>query len=226
LTTKARYFPFCLLLVTLGWSIAMGIEVGGAASKGFTKPNSCSYFSGKPILNLELASSPDCFLNLVAQGVPDKVEKNARLFRINTYMDFVFIALYWSVFSCFVIAERRRWAKWVIGFISISAFFDVLENARILEGLNDVLACNQVHGVLARPFSLLKWTALAFALGCLGASLWTLADWRTRLLSTVLLAAGALTLAGLVVPMAMIGAGYCLALVFVLLIVRLWPTQV
>jgi len=67
---------------------------------------------------------------------------------------------------------------------------------------------------------------LGVTLGCIGAVLWSRAERVSRLLSAALFAAGVLTLAGLLIPVAMAWAGYCFALVLILSIVRFWPYSI
>jgi hypothetical protein len=214
---------FFLLIATMAWSGAMRLELARLASNDFHKPAECSYFSGQPILDIELASSPACFLRVTLQGSAANLRRNSQLFRANTYMDFVFIGLYWAVFVLFAQVEEGRWSRWVIGFISVSAMCDILENTRILKELSDVLVSGQAQGLLARPVSLTKWTALSIALGCLGTLVWPRAERGSRLLGVAMFAAGILTLAGLLVPKAMTFGVYCFVLVLLLSVARFWP---
>jgi hypothetical protein len=213
---------FFILIATMVRSVAMRVELASVKSGDFKRPVSCSYFSAEPILDLELASSPSCFLSVVQQGGTNKLSPNAKAFRYNTYMDYVFIVLYWTVFVLFARSVGGRWSNWVAGFISVSALFDILENARILRGLRDLLASGSVQGVLPRPFSLVKWTFLALALGWLGVLLWSGVQRGSRLLSAALFAAGVLTLGGLVIPKVMAYSVYLFALVLLLSVVRFW----
>jgi len=220
---------FWFLIAILVWSAAMRVQLGRIAREDFDAPASCSYFTGQPILDVELGYPADCFRSVVQHGTPGNLAHNIKVFRFNTYMDFVFIGLYGTAFVLFALVDRSRWSNWVIGLISVSAVFDILENWRILKGLSDLLISGQAQGLLPRSFSLIKWTALAFTLACLGALVWSWVEpgrrVLSRLLSATLFAAAVLTLAGLKIPAAMTYAGYCLALVFVLSIVRFLPCR-
>jgi hypothetical protein len=201
----------------------MQLELRQISSSDFRKPLACSYFSGVPIIDIELASSVDCFLIVTQQGAPEDVKHNTQVFERNTYMDFAFIGLYWTVFILFAQVCRNGWSNWVIAFISASAMFDILENTKILKGLGDILASGHAQGVLPRPFSLLKWATLALALGCLAALLWARVERGSRLLGAALLASGVLTVSGLLVPKAMTYSIYGFAVVLLLSMVRFWP---
>jgi len=214
---------FFFLIATMLCGVAMKFQAGDITSKDYVRPQSCSYFNGQPILDLELASSPDCFVRTVEQGTPEALKSNIQVFRSNTDMDFAFIFLYWTVFVLFALADRDRWSIWIIGFISASASLDVLENTRILKGLTDLLAYGHVVGLLPRSFSLLKWITLALALVSLGILLWHRTGWQSRLLSIAMVACGVLTVAGLVIPVAMTWAVYCFALGLLLSLIRFWP---
>jgi len=126
MSSRLEHRLFLFLVVTMVWSVAMRLQLGGVRSEEFKKPITCSYFNGQPILDVELASSPDCFRSVVTQEGPDQLKHNAQVFRSNTCMDFVFIAPYWTVFVLLARVERGRWSNWVIGFISSSTLFDVL----------------------------------------------------------------------------------------------------
>jgi len=82
-------FLWVALIAALVWGACMVLESQKLSLP--VHPDSCSYFSGQSLVDLELASSPTCFNELLAQG---SLVENARIFRINTCMDFVFIGLY------------------------------------------------------------------------------------------------------------------------------------
>src|ERR1700734_2342597 len=88
---------FLLLIAIMAWSTAMLIEAAGINSPDF-RPSSDCYFSGKPILDLELAQTPVCFQSVATQGIDQGHKHNLSLIALNTYLDFVFIALYWMLF--------------------------------------------------------------------------------------------------------------------------------
>jgi hypothetical protein len=58
-------------------------------------------------------------LSIVQQGAPENLKHNTQVFQTDTYMDFVFVGLYWTAFVLFARVEDGRWSNWVIGFISV-----------------------------------------------------------------------------------------------------------
>jgi hypothetical protein len=215
---------FFLLIATMVWSAAMGVEANGIAPTEPEKiPASC-YFSGKPILDVELAPTPECFTVVTTQGRADKLAHNIALFRVNTYMDFLFILLYWSVFVLFARVEDSSWRKWtVIGLISASAALDVGENLEIFKGLARVASSSPIEGLLPRDFSFFKWALLGGTLGLLGVLVWLWKGRLYRLTSIALFVSGVLTLVGLGIPDVMVNAVYGFALSFLLILARVWP---
>jgi hypothetical protein len=221
--SRLEHRLFLFLIVTMVWSTAMGFEAGAIVSPdSHQSPPNC-YISGKAILDVELSPTAECFESVVRQEATDHGERNIRLIRTNTYMDFLFILLYWSVFVLFARVEEGRWSNWVTGFISSAALFDALENTRILKGLSALSIAAHVEGLLPRPFSLVKWTLLGLGFCTLGILVWSRKGRLYRLLTAALLASGVLTLGGLAIPKSMVYAVYGFALVFVLLLARIWP---
>ena len=214
---------FLFLLATLVWSMAMGVEANGIAAADHV-PAGC-YFSGRPILDVELAERPDCFVAVTTEGAaPDKIAHNLRLFRVNTWMDFLFIVLYWLVFILFALAPGGRWTKWtVIGLISASAVLDVGENLEIFKGLARVASSSSIDGLLPRDFSFFKWALLGATLGLLGVLVWCRKGRLYRLTAIALFVSGILTLVGLGIPHVMVYAAYGFALSFLLILARVFP---
>ncbi|HTF23442.1 MAG TPA: hypothetical protein VK937_05925 [Candidatus Limnocylindria bacterium] len=214
---------FFLLILTMVWSAAIGVEANGIAPVEPEQiPASC-YFSGKPILDVELAKTPECFIVVATQGPADKLAHNIGFFRVNTYMDLLFILLYWGVFVLFARVEEGRWTKWVMGLISVAALFDVLENLRILKGLAQLANSEHLEGLLPRPFSLVKWTLLGLALGLTGILVWSRKGRFPHLLGFALVVSAVLTIVGLGIPHVMVYAADGFALSFVLILARVWP---
>jgi len=231
MASQSEHRLFFLLIVTLLWSTAMSIEANGIApAEPEQMPANC-YFSGKPILDVELAPKPECFVAVATQGIADKVANetadklahNIGLFRVNTYMDFLFIVLYWSVFVLFARLEERPGMKWVIGLISVSALFDVLENLRILKGLASLAGSEHLEGLLPRPFSLVKWALLGVTLGFAGILIWSRKGRFPHLLAFALVVSGVLTVVGLGIANVMVYAAYGFALSFLLTLARVFP---
>ncbi len=213
---------FFLLILTLVWSAAMGVEANGIAPAEPEEVPAGCYFSGKPILDVELAKTPECFTVVITQGPADKLAHNLGLFRLNTYMDFLSILLYWGVFVLFARVEQSRWTKWVIGLISVAALFDVLENLRILKGVAQLASSEQLEGLLPRPFSLVKWTLLGLTLGVTGILAWSRKGRFPRLLAFALVVSGVLTIVGLSIPKVMVYAAYGFGVSFLLILARVF----
>jgi hypothetical protein len=223
MTRHLKRWLFFSLLATIVWVTITGLVRRGIASGDFKQPSACYYFSGQTDADLELAPTSDCFRSLVERARPDRFSHNIGVFQVLTYMDFVFIALYWAIFVLFAEVEVGKCSNWVIGFISLAGLFDILENIRILSVLNALRDSAVVQGLLPRPFSLVKWVVLALALGAAGTLTWTGAKRVGRLVSAALVLSSVLTLSGLVFPVIMRCAGFAFAIALVLLIVRYWP---
>ena len=214
---------FLFMLATLVWFTAMGVEANGIAAADHV-PAGC-YFSAKPILDVELAERPECFVAETTEGVaPGKLTHNLRLFRVNTEMDFLFIILYLLVFVLFAFSLGGRWTKWtVIGLISASAVLDVGENLEILKGLARIASSSSMDGLLPRDFSFLKWELLGATLGVLGVLVWLRRGRLFRLTAIALFVSGVLTLLGLGIPHVMVYAAYGFAISFLLILARVFP---
>jgi len=210
-----------LLIATLLWSSAMLLEANRISSPDFRAPTGC-YFSAKPIVDLELAQTPACFRSIVTQGGEEGHEHNVSLVRANTYMDFVFIVLYWAIFVTFARIETGQFAMTASLLITMSAMADVWENLRILNGLRALESATLAFTV-PRGVSLIKWGLLGLVFLLLAVAVWARrARWHKRT-AVALVTTGGLLLAGLIFPTAMTLAGYGFAFVFVLLLARLWP---
>jgi hypothetical protein len=215
---------FFFLIATMVWSVAMGVEANGIGAAERNKvPEEC-YFSGKPILDAELSPSPECFVAVTTKAVTgDEVEHNLKLFRLNTDMDFLFIALYALVFILFALVDDGKLRKWVIALISVAAACDVGENLEIFKGLARVASSTPIEGLLPRQFSLVKWVLLGVVLALTGVLVWSRKGRLYRLISFVLFVSGVVTLIGLALPNVMVYAAFGFAVSFVLILARVWP---
>jgi hypothetical protein len=213
---------FFLLIVTLLWSSAMLLEANRISSPDFRAPTGC-YFSGKPIVDAELAQTPACFRSIVTQGAEEGNDQGVSLVRANTYMDFLFIVLYWAIFVTFAQIENG-WFSTIASFlITLAALADVWENLRILSGLRALESATPVDFTVPRGVSLIKWGLLGLVFLLLAAAVWgRKSRWYIRI-AVALVITGVLLLLGLAFPRAMTVAGYGFVLVFVLLVARLWP---
>src|ERR1700747_1167468 len=151
---------FFLLIATLVWSSAMLFEANGISSPDFRAPSGC-YFTGKPIVDAELAQTPACFRSIVTQGADEGHDHNVALVRANTYMDFLFIVLYWAIFVAFAQIENGWSGKLASVLITLSALADVWENVRILSGLRALSSATAVDFTVPRGVSVIKWDPLA-----------------------------------------------------------------
>jgi hypothetical protein len=213
---------FILILATIAWGAAMQFEASCAQNSAYPEAANC-YYSGTPILDLELSSSPTCFVNTVQLGNPANTSHNAQVFSLNTWMDFAFIFLYWSAFVAMARTQAGRMASAVIALISLSALGDVLENVRLLFVLHAVRASGHATGLLPRDFSTAKWALLGLALFCLGALIFSGTGWLSKVLGAVVVIAGGLTLAGIFQPKAMTLAGAGFLALLLLAAVKFWP---
>ena len=213
---------FFLLIAVMAWSTAMLIEASGVVSPDFRPASDC-YFSGKPIVDIELAQTPGCFRSVVTQGADEGHTLNVSLVGANTYMDFVFIVLYWIVFVMLAQIEGGWPAKLASLLISLSALADVLENLRILKGLRALGSSAPLEIQVPRGISLVKWSLLGLVFLLLALAVWMRKGRWYKLLAAAFLVAGVLTLVGLASPKVMNYAGYAFLAVFILLLARLWP---
>ncbi len=211
-------FLWVALIAALTWGSGMVFESQKLSFP--TRPASCSYFSGQALVDLELASAPTCFEELLAEG---SLAENGRILRINTCMDFVFIGLYWAVFVLFATVYKRWISNWIILLISVAALFDVLENVRLLREVSAALSSSSVHVATSRPSSLGKWLVFSLALISLGVLLWTLVDRSSRVVSVSLFSSAILTLLGLYAGQLMKYATWFFVIAFAVAIVRYCP---
>jgi hypothetical protein len=155
-----------------------------------------------PIAELQLAASADGFKARVDQGSAGQFESwNLQIARVNTCMDFLSIGLYWAVFVLFALqCGGGRLARAVIGFISLTAIFDLLENVRLLQALG-AIRDSVAFATTPRGFSIAKWISFSIALGVLGILLartdeQTEGRWR-RVMSLLLIVSAAVTICGI-----------------------------
>ena len=213
---------FFLLIATLVWPSAMLFEANGISSPDFRAPSGC-YFTGKPIVDAELAQTPACFRSIVTQGADEGHDHNVSLVRANTYMDFLFIVLYWAIFVTFAQIENGWSAKLASVLITLSALADVWENVRILSGLRALSSATAVDFTVPRGVSVIKWALLGLVFLLLALAVWARKGRGYIWVAAALATTGVLLMTGLAYPAAMTVAGYGLVLVFVLLVARLWP---
>ena len=86
---------WCALAALVLWGAILQIQASGFDFACKVQPGSCKEHSAHAVLSLELALSGARFQNIIDQG--DRAH-NVSVMRINTYLDVVFIGLYWTVF--------------------------------------------------------------------------------------------------------------------------------
>ena len=152
------------MLVTLVWASLMVVQM-----RPFHKApivvgtcetaTECRFTA--PIVTLELASNPQTFKERIDQGDPAKYRvENVKLAQVNTYMDLLFILLYWTAFVSLAREYPSGLSKWVIVAISLAASLDLLEDALLLHALS---AINKDLFATPALASHLKWSMLALA---------------------------------------------------------------
>ena len=161
-----------VMLATLVWASIMLVQIQPYHKASILKgtcatATECRYTT--PILTLELASNPQTFRERIDQGNPDKYRAdNLRLARVNTYMDLLFILLYWAGFVLLAREFPSGLSKWVIVTISLAALLDVVEDAFLFHALNTIDNYSFATPAWASHF---KWSMLALASLLLGLSL-------------------------------------------------------
>ena len=130
------------LLAAFTWSLVMGWEAREYKRKECPKEQANSRQACNktpPIAALELAKNPQEFRDRIDQGDPAANELwNAEVARVNTCMDFLFVAMYWGVFF-FLARMQGKWPSILVTlFISLAAGFDIAENVRLLQALHGV----------------------------------------------------------------------------------------
>ena len=169
--SQTRRLLWFILIATLVWGSVISWEGSEYRKQSCpTQPwrSRIACLSTSPIAELELATTPETFRALINRGDPLSAGIwNLEITRVNTYMDFLFIALYWSVFVLFASLERSWLTVPVILAISVAALFDVVENTRLLgtlQAINSRIPFSLLPGHVSR----MKWIAFAASLLLLG----------------------------------------------------------
>jgi hypothetical protein len=188
-----------LLMLTV-WSGVMAWESSAYMARPCPERGAAGHWEcvlDSPIAELELAASPAAFKARIDQGSPGQYETwNVAIARVNTSMDFLLIGLYWAVFVLFAVEGGGRLSRALIGIISTTAIFDVLENVRLLQALRAIGSAT-AFSVTPRGFSLAKWIFFAVAAVLLGDLLARGQRRGRRTLALLLITAAAVTVAGL-----------------------------
>lgn len=149
------------------------------------------------ILLVELGSDAASLNQAVAANGKndiDGIAHNIKMVVRNTYMDFVFILLYWLTFVSLAVLAGRLGQRFLAAcaaiFISVAAVGDLLENSAILIAMG-VKPFTDPVAVDISEYSQLKWASFFLALLLLG-----LAIALNRRVSNLRRASGGLFIAG------------------------------
>ena len=116
MSNRLRPGLFYLLLAVIACGAIMQMQV--SAFDRTHASRAAWYKTTKPLVALELATSGRAFQQVLDQG--DELH-NIKVIRLNTYLDFVFIALYWNLFLVFASLEKPV-SRLVIFLISVSRY--------------------------------------------------------------------------------------------------------
>lgn len=114
----------------------------------------------RPIIALELSNTEVELSNVLARGRKWSTEV-ADMFRRNTHLDFVFIAIYASlalVLSRLLLARSWEW-RMCVGLIAIAAIADAIEDKQILNSLDAATLSDAAAQAISIP-ARIKWAAL------------------------------------------------------------------
>ncbi len=182
------------LLAAFTWSLVMGWEARESKRKECPKEQANSRQACNktpPIAALELAKNPQEFRDRIDQGDPAANELwNAEVARVNTCMDFLFVAMYWGVFF-FLARMQGKWPSILVTlFISLAAGFDIAENVRLLQALHGVNS-HKLQFPVPGFVSEAKWVFFAIALLTLGIALaWSKKLWPAVMAILLCVSAG------------------------------------
>ncbi|HEY6770454.1 MAG TPA: hypothetical protein VI386_37400 [Candidatus Sulfotelmatobacter sp.] len=208
---------FYLLFVVVVWGAIMQMQMSGFDR--MHAPKAAWYSTTKPLVGLELASSGRAFQQVVDWG---DESHNIKVIRLNTYLDFVFIVLYWSLFLIFASLEKFV-SKPAIFLISVAAIADLGENQRLLACLTELGRTRSIAGLAPAPFGYTKWLLFAGALVALAPYIKKVGDQYSQSLAVALAISGIFTIAGLFIPIAMLAAGLGLLVVVVVAGIAYFP---
>jgi hypothetical protein len=193
------------LLATIVWGIIISVEAGQFQKADCPKQTrlqcvTCNITS--PIAQLELATKAEQFREILDQGSSDKNELwNIEIARVNTWMDFLFIALYWSVFFLFALCCSGLVSRLTILSISVAAVCDILENSFLFHALRSFSSdagWEPLPGMVSR----VKWSTFAIALVLLAIALAKGEGKVVKGIAALMFVSAAVTISGMfVVPL-------------------------
>ena len=173
----------CNSLTECGFtSVLATLELAGSRTEFTTRINQ-KYSSGQ-----ELGEVPAHNITIVAD---------------NTWIDFLYIPLYWTVYLLFSHAFRGRFSAWIICAITIAAVFDVAENLLLLRAMHELqqtttlqLQQDASQFLVPGPVSHIKWSFLAVASILLGLDLFPRAPFAFKMIALPMIVSGLLTAVG------------------------------
>ena len=198
MTYRSRPGLWYLLVAVAVWGAIMQVQVSAFDRSLVSLPPWNQDIN--PVLAAELASSTT-YQQVVDQG---EEAHNIKVLRVNTYLDFGFIALYWALFVAFA-SLTRPVSKSVIALISLAAIADLAEDRQILRCLSQLAQTKSVVAWGPGVFGYTKWLLFAAALIALAIYVWKVGEQLGRSLAIAAAVAGVLMAIGLVLPIAMIG---------------------
>lgn len=231
-----RHLLWIALVGTVVWSGLMYWEVSGFKTdcpthyglKTIVSNGGCSVTN--PLAELELSRDPAAFRTIISQTEAPKSAQvpysrwNIEVIRVNTFMDFLFIALYWSTFVLLGSLCQSWLSRIVIATISITALFDVAENVRLFQALH-ALRLNQTPTQLPGTVSAVKWAFLGVSAVSLAIALLKEKRPSQIAIAVFLMASGVVTWIGIAhVPLLEISM-LLLGLALLIAILRFFPIQ-
>ena len=156
-----------VLIATIVWALSMAIE---ASAFDMSHNSGLIGRFESPIAMLELAKSHQAFAAIIDQGSQDK---NIRIMRINTRMDFVFIVLYCLTLILIVAVTADTPILTIATVIAVVAtgMLDCWANFRLLGVLKVMDYGTAMEAPLPRLVSLAKWGLFSFDLAFAGVAL-------------------------------------------------------
>jgi hypothetical protein len=189
---------FFALIATVVWGLMMSWEASQFKKQDCPKQplsSSLACQATGPISELELAPTHSVFEAVIQQGKGYETW-NIETARVNTWMDFLFIMLYWSVFSLLSFHYPGRLHTTIQLLISIAAVFDVAENIYLLYALR-AMSSLQPPASLPVFVSRIKWSFFAATVFLLGILMARKRERLPVLIAALMLISAPLTVAGI-----------------------------
>ena len=216
------------LLGTILWASLTGWEQSGYKKQPCPVSPALDHFLclfDSPIAELELTTQADRFSSLIWQGNWAKFEAwNLETARVNTWMDFLFIGLYWATYVLFARTASGFLSRCAIAAISVAAVFDLAENYRLLQAIGYMTDAKPILHTPGFP-SHIKWASFAIATFLLGLGMLRVKSVGAKIIAAYLLCSAPLIALGIFKPPFL---GIALPLLFLALMIALFvyfPTR-